>query len=121
MERLHGIWCVERLAEEAPRFGRWLEFRPAEADARPGCLGMKTDGKAVVGRHGDSWDSARGMNPREAHFLRLDASKPESVTLVGNHIYLARSRMCSPTGYSRPFQVGGADLRRLTQAADRRY
>jgi CDP-glucose 4,6-dehydratase len=118
LEPLHGyLVLVERLAEDGPRFGAGWNFGPAEADARP--VSWLADRLAQSWGHGASWVRDDGMHPREAHFLKLDASKAKANLGWQPHLPLPQSLEWIAEWY-RAFQVG-ADLRRLTQAQIERY
>jgi CDP-glucose 4,6-dehydratase len=118
LEPLHGyLVLAERLAEDGAGFGAGWNFGPAEADARP--VSWLADRLAQSWGNGATWVRDDGSHPREAHFLKLDASKAKSYLGWQPHLPLPQALEWIVEWY-RAFQAG-ADLRRLTQAQIRRY
>ena len=74
LEPLRGyLMLAERLAEDASRFACGWNFGPADADAKP--VSWIADELARSWGNGASWTRDAEAHPREAHFLKLDASK----------------------------------------------
>ena len=74
LEPLRGyLMLAERLAEDASRFASAWNFGPAETDAKP--VSWIADRLAQLWGAGGSWRSDEAPHPREAHSLKLDASK----------------------------------------------
>lgn len=74
LEPLHGyLMLAERLAEDASRFACGWNFGPVEMDAKP--VSWLADELARSWGNSASWSRDAGLHPREAHFLKLDASK----------------------------------------------
>jgi CDP-glucose 4,6-dehydratase len=108
---------AERLAEDAARFGAGWNFGPAEADARP--VSWLADKLTQLWGNCAAWDRDEGMHPREAHFLKLDASKSKSCLGWQPQLPLPQALEWIVEWY-RAFQAG-ADLPRLTRAQIEQY
>jgi len=77
LEPLHGyLTLAERLAQDGPRFAGGWNFGPAEADAKP--VSWIADTLVRSWGNGASWQRDAGEHPREANFLKLDASMARS-------------------------------------------
>ena len=115
---MHGyLMLAERLAEDGARFAAGWNFGPAEADAGP-CLGL-ADKLARSWGNGAAWNRDDGMHPREAHFLKLDASKAKTCLDWQPQLPLPQALEWIVEWY-RAFQAG-ADLATLTRAQIERY
>jgi CDP-glucose 4,6-dehydratase len=77
LEPLNGyLTLAEHLAQDAARFAGGWNFGPMEADARP--VSWIADALVRSWGNGASWDRDAGEHPREANFLKLDASMARS-------------------------------------------
>jgi CDP-glucose 4,6-dehydratase len=118
LEPLHGyLVLAERLAENGAVFGGGWNFGPAEADARP--VSWLADKLAQSWGNGATWVRDDAIHPREAHFLKLDASKSKSYLGWQPHLPLPQALEWIVEWY-RAFHAG-VSLRRLTQAQIGRY
>lgn len=118
LEPLHGyLVLAERLAEDGARFAAGWNFGPAEADARP--VSWLADKLARSWGNGAAWDRDDGIHPREAHFLKLDASKSKTCLGWQPQLPLPQALEWIVEWY-RAFQAG-ADLRHLTRVQIERY
>jgi CDP-glucose 4,6-dehydratase len=118
LEPLNGyLTLAERLAQDAPRFAGGWNFGPAETDARP----VSWIADALVRSWGDgaSWNRDAGEHPREANFLKLDASMAKSELDWQPRLPLQQALEWIVEWY-RGLQAG-ADPRRLTRAQIDRY
>jgi CDP-glucose 4,6-dehydratase len=118
MEPLRGyLTLAERLAQDASKFASGWNFGPADADARP--VSWIADELASKWGTPASWRKDSAEHQREAHLLKLDASKAK--------VYLDWKPV-SPLGMAlewiiewyRAFQ-SGADLRSVTRMQIERY
>jgi CDP-glucose 4,6-dehydratase len=74
LEPLRGyLMLAERLAQDAPRFATGWNFGPADADAKP--VSWIADEMARSWGNQASWSQDAAIHPREARFLKLDASQ----------------------------------------------
>jgi len=74
LEPLRGyLTLAERLAADAERFASGWNFGPAEGDAQP--VAIVADEAVRLWGDGASWERDGDAHPREAHSLKLDASK----------------------------------------------
>jgi CDP-glucose 4,6-dehydratase len=74
LEPLRGyLILAERLAQDAGRFASAWNFGPADSDARP--VSWLADELVRSWKNHASWIQDTCAHPREAHFLKLDASK----------------------------------------------
>jgi len=74
LEPLRGyLMLAERLTKDAVRFAGGWNFGPAEADAKP--VSWVADETVRLWEEGASWTRDTALHPREARFLKLDASK----------------------------------------------
>ncbi len=118
MEPLHGyLRLAERLTEDPCRFSCGWNFGPVETDAKP--VSWRADELAGSWGNGAAWIRDAADHPREAHFLKLDASKAREHLSWRPHLPL-RLALDWIVEWYRGFQVG-IDLRALTQAQIERY
>ena len=74
LEPLRGyLVLAERLAEDPDQFASAWNFGPAESDARQ--VHWIADELVRLWGNKASWSQDKGMNPREAHSLKLDVSR----------------------------------------------
>src|ERR1041385_6471892 len=118
LEPLCGyLMLAERLAGEPSRFASAWNFGPAEADAKP--VSWIADELARSWGNRASWNRDGAIHPKEAHFLKLDASK--SRTCLGwRPVLPLNSALGWIIEWWRAFEAGGA-LRRVTSAQIQRY
>jgi CDP-glucose 4,6-dehydratase len=77
LEPLNGyLTLAEHLAQDAARFAGGWNFGPMEADAKP--VSWIADTLVRSWGNGASWKRDAGEHPREANFLKLDASMARS-------------------------------------------
>ena len=118
LEPLRGyLMLAERLSEDGSRFASGWNFGPTETDAKP--VAWIADKLANLWGHGAVWNFDETMHPREAHFLKLDASKAK-VWLDWHPVLPLDSALDWIVEWWRAFQAG-ADLRRLTRTQIERY
>ncbi len=118
LEPLRGyLMLAERLSGDAPRFASGWNFGPADADAKP--VSWIADKLAASWGKQASWTQDSATHPREAHALKLDASKAGAC--LGWHPVLPLKLALEwIVEWYRAFQ-NGDDLRRLTEAQILRY
>jgi CDP-glucose 4,6-dehydratase len=118
LEPLNGyLILAEHLAKDAPRFAGGWNFGPAEADARP--VSWIADTLVRSWGNGASWNRDAGEHPREANFLKLDASMARSQLDWQPRLPLQQALEWIVEWY-RGFQAG-ADARLLTRTQIDRY
>ena len=118
LEPLRGyLMLAERLAEDAGQFASAWNFGPAEADAKP--VSWIADELARSWGNHASWRQDSGMHPREAHYLKLDASKA-GASLDWHPVLPLTSALGWIVEWYRAFQAG-SDLGRLTRTQIERY
>ena len=118
LEPLRGyLMLAERLAEDAGRFASAWNFGPAEADAKP--VSWIADELARSWGNRASWSKDAGTHPREAHYLKLDASKAKAC-LDWHPVLPLNQALDWIVEWYRAFQAGD-DLRRLTRTQIERY
>jgi CDP-glucose 4,6-dehydratase len=118
LEPLNGyLTLAEHLAKDAPRFAEGWNFGPAEADARP--VSWIADTLVRSWGNGASWTRDAGEHPREANFLKLDASMARSQLDWQPRLSLQQALEWIVEWY-RGFQAG-ADPRFLTRTQIDRY
>jgi CDP-glucose 4,6-dehydratase len=118
LEPLRGyLMLAERLTEDASRFASGWNFGPAERDARP--VSWIAEELVRSWGHGASWSHDVGTHPREAQFLKLDASKASSC-LDWHPVLPLNMALEWIVEWYRAFQAG-ADLRCLTRTQIERY
>jgi len=118
LEPLRGyLMLVERLAEDPSRFASAWNFGPVDTDARP--VSWIADEVARSWGNHASWIHDSAMHPREAHFLKLDASKAR-VCLDWQPMLPLSQALDWIVEWYRAFQAG-TNLRRVTRAQIERY
>ena len=118
LDPLRGyLMLAERLAEDAGRFASAWNFGPAEADAKP--VFWIADKLAQSWGNGASWKEDAGGHPREAHYLKLDASRARAC-LDWHPVLDLNLSLGWIVEWYRAFQAG-EDLRRLTETQIDRY
>jgi CDP-glucose 4,6-dehydratase len=118
LEPLRGyLTLVERLSEDAPRFASGWNFGPADADAKP--VSWIADKLAASWGKQASWTQDSATHPREAHSLKLDASKAGACLDWHPALPLNQALDWIVEWYGG-FQ-SGADLQRLTRLQIERY
>jgi len=118
LEPLRGyLMLAEKLAESPSRFAAGWNFGPADADAKP----VSWIADELVRSWGGqaAWTQDKAAHPREAHALKLDASKAQ-VCLGWHPVLPLMGALEWITDWYRAFRAG-ADLRRLTLAQIERY
>jgi CDP-glucose 4,6-dehydratase len=118
LEPLCGyLMLAERLTEDAHRFTSGWNFGPADADAKP--VSWIADELVRSWGDGAAWTQDAATHPREAHALKLDASKAK--TCLGWHPVLPlKPALQWIVEWYRAFQAG-ADLQQLTRTQIERY
>jgi len=118
LEPLRGyLMLAERLSAGGSRFASGWNFGPAEIDAKP--VAWIADKLVKLWGHGASWNFDETQHPREAHFLKLDASKAK-VCMDWRPVLPLDSALDWIVEWWRAFQAG-ADLRQLTRTQIERY
>jgi CDP-glucose 4,6-dehydratase len=118
LEPLRGyLMLVERLAEDPSRFASAWNFGPVDTDAKP--VSWIADEVARSWGNHASWIHDSAMHPREAHFLKLDASKAR-VCLDWQPMLPLSQALDWIVEWYRAFQAG-TNLRRVTRAQIERY
>ena len=118
LEPLRGyLMLAERLAQDAPRFATGWNFGPIDDDAKPVAWIADTLVKSWGGAA--KWIQDADQHPREAHFLKLDASRAKSC-LGWQPVVHLESTLEWIVEWYRAFQ-SGSDLQRLTQQQIERY
>jgi CDP-glucose 4,6-dehydratase len=118
LEPLRGyLMLAERLAEDGQQFASGWNFGPVEADAKP--VSWIADELVRSWGSGASWRQDAAAHPREAHLLKLDASKA-SVYLNWRPVLCLNQALGWIVDWYRALQTGG-DLRRMTQSQIERY
>jgi CDP-glucose 4,6-dehydratase len=118
LEPLRGyLMLAERLGEDPARFASGWNFGPVDDDAKP--VSWIADELVRSWGTGAKWAQDAASHPREAHALKLDASKAKAG--LGWHPVLRLSLALEwIVEWYRAFQAG-ADLRKLTQEQIERY
>ena len=118
LEPLRGyLVLAERLAEDATRFASGWNFGPVDADAKP--VSWIADKLAASWGKTAAWTQDPATHPREAHALKLDASKA-GANLDWHPVLPLSQALEWIVEWYRGFEAG-ADLRRLTQTQIERY
>jgi CDP-glucose 4,6-dehydratase len=118
LEPLCGyLMLAERLSEDGCRFAAGWNFGPAETDAKP--VAWIADRLANLWGPGAGWNFDETPHPREAHFLKLDASKAK-VCMNWHPVLPLESALEWIVDWWRGFQ-NGADLQQVTRAQIERY
>lgn len=111
MEPLCGyLTLAERLYTQGPAYAEAWNFGPNDADARP--VSWVADELAKAWGGGAGWQPVEGVNPHEAHHLKLDISKARS--RLGWHPQLPLAQALKLVVAWARGQQGGADARALT-------
>jgi CDP-glucose 4,6-dehydratase len=118
LEPLRGyILLAERLSEDGSRFASGWNFGPTETDAKP--VAWIADKLVSLWGAGAAWNLDATTHPREAHFLKLDASKAKAC-LNWHPVLPLESALEWIVEWWRTFQAG-ADVRQLTRTQIERY
>jgi CDP-glucose 4,6-dehydratase len=108
---------AERLTKDGSRFASGWNFGPADNDAKP--VSWIADELARLWGDQASWSRDAAAHPREAHFLKLDASKARSC-LGWCPVLPLDSALGWVVEWWREFQAAG-DLSRITGTQIERY
>lgn len=118
LEPLRGyLILAERLSEDGSRFASPWNFGPADADAKP--VSWIADELAQSWGNQASWSYDAATHPREANFLKLDASKARSC-LDWCPVLPLNTALGWIVEWYRALQ-GGVDLRHVTRTQIERY
>jgi CDP-glucose 4,6-dehydratase len=118
LEPLNGYLALaECLATDPYRFASGWNFGPADLDAKP--VSWIADRLVQSWGHGASWCRDVGEHPREANFLKLDASLAKSQLNWQPRLPLERALDWIVEWY-QGFSAG-SDLRKLTRTQIERY
>lgn len=118
LEPLRGyLMLAERLTEDGPRFSSGWNFGPVDADAKP--VSWIADELARSWGDQASWSKDAAAHPREAHALKLDASKA-GIYLDWHSVLPLKEALDWIVEWYRAYRVG-ADLQRLTRTQIERY
>lgn len=118
LEPLRGyLMLAERLTEDGPRFSSGWNFGPVDADAKP--VSWIADELARSWGDQASWSKDVAAHPREAHALKLDASKA-GIYLDWHPTLPLKEALGWIVEWYRAFRAG-ADLQRLTRTQIERY
>jgi CDP-glucose 4,6-dehydratase len=118
LEPLRGyLQLAERLSQDGRRFASGWNFGPAETDCKP--VSWIADKLANSWGNGATWNRDEALQPPEAHFLKLDASKASNC--LGWHPVLPlEAALDWIIDWWRGFQ-SRADLLQLTETQIERY
>jgi len=118
LDPLRGyLMLAERLIEDPSHFATGWNFGPADVDAN--AVSWIADELVRAWGDGATWTQDTASHPREAHALKLDASKARSC-LNWHPVLPLNQALGWIVGWYRAFQ-GGSNLRRLTEAQIERY
>jgi CDP-glucose 4,6-dehydratase len=118
LEPLRGyLTLAERLAENGAEFSSGWNFGPVESDAKP--VSWIAERLARSWGADAAWGLDRASHPREANFLKLDASRAKAC-LAWEPLVPLEVALDWIVEWYRGFQTG-ADLRRLTRQQIERY
>ena len=118
LEPLRGyLMLAERLTEDSHRFASGWNFGPVDADAKP--VSWIADELVRSWGDGAAWIQDTATHPREAHALKLDASKAKTC-LDWHPVLPLKPALQWIVEWYRAFQAG-ADLRQLTRTQIERY
>ena len=118
LEPLRGyLTLAERLLEDPLRFASGWNFGPVDTDAKP--VSWIADKLARSWGDHASWVQDSAMHPREAHFLKLDASKSKA-GLDWHPVLPLEQALDWVVEWYRAFQAG-EDLQARTLAQIARY
>jgi len=118
LEPLRGyLLLAEQLAQDAPRFASGWYFGPVDADAKP----VSWIAEKLARTWGDTatWVQDGDAHPREAHMLKLDASRAKAY--LGWHPLLPLDDALDWIVEWYRACRDGADLRHLTRQQIERY
>jgi CDP-glucose 4,6-dehydratase len=111
LEPLRGyLMLAERLAEDGQRFASGWNLGPADADAKP--VSWIADELARSWGNDASWSRDSAVHPKEAHALKLDASKA-SIYLDWHPVLPLQQALRWIVEWYHAFQSGD-DLKQLT-------
>jgi len=118
LEPLRGyLMLAERLVSDGPRFASGWNFGPVDSDARP--VSWIAGELARSWGEAASWAQDSTAHPREAHALKLDASKAAAY-LDWRPVLPLQQALEWIVEWYRAYQ-GGADLQRQTLNQIERY
>jgi len=118
LEPLRGyLMLAERLTQDAAHFAEGWNFGPADADAKS--VSWIADRLADSWGGPASWSHDAAGHPREAHALKLDASKAKAC-LSWHPVSPLSVALDWVAAWYRAFQ-SGADLRHLTRLQIEQY
>jgi CDP-glucose 4,6-dehydratase len=118
LEPLRGyLMLAERLAQDPSRFAEGWNFGPADADAMP--VSWIADELARSWGSPARWSYDGATHPREAHALKLDASKAKA-GLDWHPVSPLKLALEWIVEWYKAYQ-SGADLHRLTRMQIERY
>jgi CDP-glucose 4,6-dehydratase len=118
LEPLRGyLMLAERLTEDGRRFASGWNFGPVDSDAKP--VSWIADELVRSWRSQASWSQDATVHPREAHALKLDASKA-AMYLDWHPVLPLKQALEWIVEWYRAFQAG-ANLERLTREQIERY
>ena len=118
LEPLRGyLMLAERLTENAHGFAAGWNFGPVDSDAKP--VSWIADELARSWGKQASWNPDTAVHPREAHSLKLDASKA-GIYLDWHPVLPLKQALGWIVEWYRAFQ-GGADLKALTRNQIEQY
>ena len=111
LEPLRGyILLAERLLEDGPHFASGWNFGPIDSDAKP--VSWLADELVRLWGADASWNLDSGSHPKEAHALKLDASKA-GVHLNWHPVLPLKQALAWIAYWYKAFQ-NGADLHDMT-------
>jgi CDP-glucose 4,6-dehydratase len=118
LEPLRGYLLVaERLTKDPAAVSSGWNFGPADSDAQP--VASIADELARLWGGGALWSHDAGMHPREAHYLKLDASKAKA-GLDWHPALSLQPALEWIVEWYRAYQ-SGANLREITRNQIERY
>ena len=118
LEPLRGyLMLAEKLSEDAARFASGWNFGPADADAKP--VSWIADELVRSWGKDAAWTHDSATHPREAHALKLDASKAKAC-LGWNPTLPLKPALEWIVEWYRAFQ-SEADLEQVTRTQIERY
>jgi CDP-glucose 4,6-dehydratase len=118
LEPLRGyLMLAERLTEDGRRFASGWNFGPVDTDAKP--VSWIADKLARSWGAQASWSQDAETHPREAHALKLDASKA-GIYLDWHPVLPLKQSLEWIVEWYRAFQAG-TDLERLTRKQIEQY
>jgi CDP-glucose 4,6-dehydratase len=118
LEPLRGyLVLAERLSKDATQFASAWNFGPVETDAMP--VSRIANELVRLWGSGASWKADAGPHPREAHYLKLDASRAKAC-LDWRPLISLNQALDWIVEWYRSYEAG-EDLRRLTRIQVERY